>query len=338
MKSLVCLEPGQWQYQDKEKPEAKAGETLLKIKCIGVCGTDLHAFQGNQPFFSYPRILGHEFSAEVIEINGDSHGLEAGDIVTTIPYISCGKCLACRKGITNCCTSIAVLGVHCDGAMQEYFTVPTNLLIKVNGLKNEEIALIECMAIGAHSVRRGAIKEGENVLVAGAGPIGIAALQFAKANGGNVTVIDINQERLEFCKEKYDVNIINVLEENVEERYSELTNGDMGDVVIDATGSAKAMVEAIQYCGHSGRLVYVGLNKGELSFLHTEIHKRELSVLCSRNATKEDFERVIECLENGKADCSSMITHHSRFEDVADNFEGWIDPKNGVIKAVIEMD
>jgi 2-desacetyl-2-hydroxyethyl bacteriochlorophyllide A dehydrogenase len=338
MNSLVCIEPGQWQYKETEKPSPKEGEALLKIKCVGICGTDLHAFQGNQPFFSYPRILGHEFAAEVIEIGKNDDGIVVGDRVTTIPYVSCGECVACRKGVTNCCSNIEVLGVHSDGAMREYMTVPASLLIKINKLSNEETALVECLSIGAHAVRRGNIQPGEKVVIAGAGPIGISALQFAKANGGDVTIIDVNDDRLEYCSQEFGVNVINPLKEDTEKRVSELTNGDMADVVIDATGNAKAMVQAIQYCAHSGRLVYVGLNKGELSFLHTEIHKRELTILCSRNATKADFLRVIECLENGSVRSSCMITHHSSFDDLTDNFSEWLKSETGVIKAMVNMD
>jgi 2-desacetyl-2-hydroxyethyl bacteriochlorophyllide A dehydrogenase len=338
MNSLVCLEPGQWQYKEAVKPSPKEGEALLKIKCVGICGTDLHAFQGNQPFFSYPRILGHEFAAEVIEIGANDDGIVAGDRVTTIPYVSCGECVACRKGVTNCCSNIEVLGVHSDGAMQEYMTVPASLLIKINKLSNEETALVECLSIGAHAVRRGNIQTGENVVIAGAGPIGISTLQFAKANGGKVTMIDVNDDRLEYCRKEFGVNVINPINEDTEKRISELTNGDMADVVIDATGNANAMVQAIQYCAHSGRLVYVGLNKGELSFLHTEIHKRELTILCSRNATKEDFLRVIECLEDGSVRSSCMITHHSSFDDLTANFSDWLKSETGVIKAMVNMD
>ncbi len=337
MNSLVCVEPGKWEYSEAEMPQRKAGEALLKISCIGICGTDLHAFQGNQPFFSYPRILGHEFAAQVVEIDDNEYGISVGDKVTTIPYISCGKCVACRKGATNCCSSIEVLGVHTDGAMQDYMTVPASLLIKVNSLSNEETALVECLSIGAHAVRRGNIQPGERVVIAGAGPIGISALQFAKANGGDVTMIDINDDRLEYCSKEFQVNVINPLKEDVEKRISDLTGGDMADVVIDATGNAKAMVQAIQFCGHSARLVYVGLNKGELSFLHTEIHKRELTVLCSRNATREDFLRVIECLENGSVRSSCMVTHYSSFDDLTDNFSDWLKSETGVIKAIVNM-
>lgn len=337
MNSLVCVEPGIWEYKAVEKPVPAEGEALLKIKCIGICGTDLHAFQGNQPFFSYPRILGHEFAAEVIEVGENEFGIAAGDNVTTIPYVSCGECVACRKGATNCCTDIKVLGVHTDGAMQEYMTVPVSLLIKINKLSMEETALVECLSIGAHAVRRGNIQAGESVVIAGAGPIGISALQFAKANGGKVIMIDINDDRLEYCRKEFDVDTINPAKEDVVACIAELTAGDMADVVIDATGHAGAMVEAIQYSSHSGRLVYVGLNKGELSFLHTEIHKRELTVLCSRNATREDFLRVIECLENGSVKSSCMVTHHSSFEDLTDNFGDWLKTETGVIKAIVDM-
>jgi 2-desacetyl-2-hydroxyethyl bacteriochlorophyllide A dehydrogenase len=338
MKSLVCIKPGEWQYQEIEKPTVAAGEVILKIRRIGICGTDLHAFQGNQPFFSYPRILGHEFAGEITELADDVTEFKIGDKVTTIPYVSCGICVACRRGSTNCCTDIQVLGVHTDGAMKDYMAVSASLLIKVDTLSLEETALIECLSIGAHAVRRGNIQKDENVVIAGAGPIGLSVLQFAKAAGSKITMIDINNDRLKYCRDEFGVNTVNPLECKPEDSISELTNGDFADVVIDATGNAAAMKQAIQYCAHSGRLVYVGLNKGEISFLHPEIHKRELTILCSRNATKEDFQKVIDCLEDGSVKSACMITHTSSFDDLTSNFTEWLKPETGVIKAMINMD
>lgn len=337
MNSLVCIEPGKWQYSEIDTPVRKNDEALLKIKCVGICGTDLHAFQGNQPFFSYPRVLGHEFAAEVVEVNENEYGIQQGDLVTTIPYISCGKCMACRKGATNCCSSIEVLGVHKDGAMQEFMAVPVSLLVKVNGLTQEETALVECLSIGAHAVRRADVKPGEKVIIIGAGPIGISALQFAKSKGADVIMVDINQERLDYCETEFGVVSVNGMSAYVRELISNLTNGEMADTVIDATGNSNSMVEAIQYCGHAAKLVYVGLSKNELSFLHTEIHKRELTLLCSRNATREDFENVVSALKDGSVKSSCMITHYSSFSALTDDFANWLKKDSGVIKAMVKM-
>jgi 2-desacetyl-2-hydroxyethyl bacteriochlorophyllide A dehydrogenase len=335
MKVLVCTEPGNLSYTIKETPQLQPGYTLLKIKRIGICGTDLHAFDGTQPYFTYPRVLGHELAAEVVE--GDNE-FKAGELVTVIPYINCGKCLACRSGKTNCCSSIQVLGVHTDGGMAEYIQVPTRLLLHSQGLSLDELALVEPLAIGAHGVRRAEIKKDEYVLVIGAGPIGLGAMEFARIAGGKIIALDINPQRLAFCKEKLKVDhVINALTADVMARLQEITGGDMPGVVIDATGSQKAINNAFQYMAHGARFVLIGLQKGEISFGHPEFHKREATLMSSRNATREDFDQVISSMKNKLVDPGNYITHRVNFDDVATQFKSWLDPENGVIKCMVSI-
>ena len=334
MKTLVCEKPGEWNWRQEEIPQIASGEVLVKIKRVGICGTDLHAFQGNQAFFEYPRVLGHELSG-VIDDAGDS-GLNVGQAVLIIPYLHCGTCLACRRGSTNCCANMQVIGVHQDGGMREYLNVPATHVLPADDVDFDSMALVECLAIGAHAVRRGNIQAGENVVVVGAGPIGLGCVQFAKANGGNVIVVDMNEERLAFCEKEFGVTAVKAGEGSLE-KVADLTNGEFAAVVIDATGHAGAMMAAVQYCGHSASLVYVGLTKGEITYTHTEIHKRELTILCSRNATREDFARVTELMKSGVVVPSCMVTHRSSFEDMPKVFSDWIKPETGVVKAVVEV-
>ncbi|NNU33424.1 zinc-binding alcohol dehydrogenase family protein [Mucilaginibacter sp. S1162] len=334
MKVLVCTEPGKLSYTTKEIPQLQAGNTLLKIKRIGICGTDLHAFDGTQPYFTYPRILGHELAAEVV----NSYDFKNGDTVTVIPYINCGKCLACRSGKTNCCSAIQVLGVHTDGGMAEYIQVPTHLLLHSQGLSLDELALIEPLAIGAHGIRRADVKKDEYVLVIGAGPIGLGAMEFARIGGGKVIAPDINPRRLAFCKDKLKVDYtINALNDDVTAQLQEITGGDMPSVVIDATGSQKAINNAFQYMAHGARFVLIGLQKGEIAFSHPEFHKREATLMSSRNATREDFDRVISAMKNKLVDPGNYITHRVDFDDVATQFKSWLDPANGVIKCMVSI-
>ncbi|MES2378257.1 MAG: zinc-binding alcohol dehydrogenase family protein [Bacteroidota bacterium] len=335
MKVLVCTEPGKLSYTTKEIPQLQPGHTLLKIKRIGICGTDLHAFDGTQPYFTYPRVLGHELAAEVVSGNND---FKTGELVTVIPYINCGECLACRSGKTNCCSSIQVLGVHTDGGMAEYIQVPTRLLLHSQGLSLDELALVEPLAIGAHGVRRADVKKDEYVLVIGAGPIGLGAMEFARISGGRVVALDINEQRLTFCKDKLKVDhIINPLTDNVMERLQEITGGDMPTVVIDATGNQKAINNAFQYMAHGACFVLIGLQKGEISFSHPEFHKREATLMSSRNATREDFDMVISSMRNKLVDPANYITHRVSFDDVATEFKSWLDPANGVIKCMVSI-
>jgi 2-desacetyl-2-hydroxyethyl bacteriochlorophyllide A dehydrogenase len=335
MKVLVCDKPGELSYQEIDKPVAAPGQAILKVKRIGICGTDLHAYEGTQPFFNYPRVLGHELALEVV----DAAGFEKGEAVTIIPYFNCGKCIACRSGKPNCCTQIKVFGVHIDGGMKEYISVPVSSLLHGEGLSFDELALVEPLAIGAHGVRRANVKEGEFVLVVGAGPIGLGTMEFARIAGAYVIALDINEQRLAFCKDKLKVAYaINGSIENVTERLQQITNGDMPTIVIDATGSLKAINNAFQYMAHGARYVLVGLQKENLSFSHPEFHKREATLMSSRNATKEDFAKVITSMKAGKVNPATYITHRVAFGEVKDNFNSWLNPANGVIKAMIEMD
>ena len=336
MKTLICTEPYQFEYADAIPLTAAAGETLLKIKRIGICGTDLHAFEGTQPFFNYPRILGHELAAEIVTT--DVEGFSDGEAVTFMPYFNCSDCIACRMGKPNCCVSIKVSGVHIDGGMREYLSVPSSSLVHGEGLSFDELALVEPLAIGAHGVRRAGVTEGEYVLVIGAGPIGLGTMEFAKIAGGKVIAMDINDNRLNFCIEKLKVDYtINPANEDALQKLKAITNGDMPTVVFDATGNLKAINNAFQYIGHGGRFVLIGLQKGDISFNHPEFHKRETTLMSSRNATRADFEQVISVMKKGLINPATYITHQVPFDAIKDNFESWLDPATGVIKAMVEI-
>lgn len=337
MQSLVCIKPGEFEYREEIKPVLQKGYSILEIKRIGICGTDLHAFEGIQPYFEYPRILGHELAATIDETQKDS-GFVKGEAVTIIPYFNCGQCIACINDKPNCCVQMQVCGVHTDGGMKNYLSVPNYSLIKAGGLTFDELALAEPLAIGAHSIQRAGVKKNEFVLVIGAGPIGLATMEFAGIAGAYVIASDINQQRLSFCKEKLKIEkTINSLTENVTERLKEITNGNMPTVVIDATGNLKAINSSFQYIAHGGRYVLVGLQKENISFSHPEFHKKEATLMSSRNATKKDFEHVMQCMKNGLVNHSSYITHKLSFDKVKENFSSLLDPVHGVIKAMIEI-
>jgi len=337
MKTLVCEQPGQFEYKEVEVHVVGAGEILLKIKRIGICGTDLHAYEGTQPYFNYPRILGHELAAEVADANGHNE-FSAGEAVTVLPYFSCGTCIACRNGKTNCCATIQVCGVHRDGGMAEYFAVPAKYVIHGDGLSFDELALVEPLAIGAHGIRRANVQPGETVVIIGAGPIGLGLMEFARIAGAQVIAVDINANRLAFCKQHLHVQY--TIDASVDDVYrvlKEITNGDMAGVVIDATGNKNAMEAAFAYLAHGGRYVLVGLQKQELSFSHPEFHKREATLMSSRNATKADFSFVMQCMKEGLINPSTYITHRTTFNNIKAEFEGWLNPANGVIKAMVEV-
>lgn len=338
MKAIVCEQPGSFQYIQKEKSLLQNGYAILKIKRIGICGTDLHAFEGTQPFFNYPRILGHELAAEIAEIETNNE-FAVGDRVTFSPYFYCGKCIACRNGLTNCCADIKVFGVHIDGGMCEFISVPIQYLIKGNEMSFDELALVEPLAIGAHGIRRAGVKPGEFVLVIGAGPIGLGVMEFARIAGAHVIAMDVNEQRLKFCKERLNLaHTINPAREDAMTQLKFITGNDMPTVVIDATGNLKAINNAFQYMSHGGRYVLVGLQRNEIIISHPEFHKREATLMSSRNATKEDFDHVLTSMKNKLLDPATYITHRVQFDEVKDNFESWLNPATRVIKAMVSLD
>lgn len=323
-------------YKEATTPIAGIGETLLLIKRIGICGTDLHAYEGTQPFFQYPRILGHELAAEIVTT--DAAGFAAGEAVTIIPYFNCGTCIACRNGKANCCSAIKVCGVHIDGGMSEYLVVPSYSLVKSKGLSWDELALVEPLAIGAHGVRRAAVQAGEFVLVLGAGPIGLGTMEFARIAGAQVIAMDINEQRLQFCKENLGIaHTVNAGAADALEQIQIITHKDMASVVIDCTGNLHAINDAINYLAHGGRVVLIGLQKNPFSYSHPEFHKRETTLMSSRNATREDFEWVIASMKKGLVSPATYITHRVVFEEVKSHFNGWLNPATGVIKAMVAI-
>ncbi|MDB6130261.1 MAG: Alcohol dehydrogenase GroES domain protein [Verrucomicrobiales bacterium] len=324
-------------------PEASQpglGEALLRIHRVGICGTDLSGYLGKMPFFSYPRIPGHELGVEVLAVGEGVANVRPGDKCSVEPYINCQKCYACRRGHSNCCESNKTLGVMCDGGLCERMILPARKLHVSRKLSYEQLALVETLAIGCHAINRGNTKPGEHVLVIGAGPIGLSVIEFARISGAKTIVMDMNEQRLAFVREKMGVPDTILTRGDGEElkQLSTLTNGQLADVVVDATGSNKSMSHALAYCTFAGRLVYVGITQSDLSFGHAPImHRRELTIMASRNALPGDFTRIIQLIEDGQINTQRWITHNARFDDMIAQFPGWVKPETGVIKAMVEL-
>ncbi|WP_256756935.1 zinc-binding alcohol dehydrogenase family protein [Cohnella sp. WQ 127256] len=338
MRSLVCRKPDLFEMQQIAIPTPKEGEALIKVLAVGVCGTDYHAFRGNQPYFAYPRVLGHEIAGEIAEVSsGKSGGLRAGDRVTVMPYIACQTCIACRQGKSNACSQLKVLGVHADGSMCEYMTVPTEYIVKAEGMSVNQIAIIEPLSIGLHAVNRARIESDEVVLVVGAGPIGLAVMKFAKLAGAQVIAMDMNKERLSFAEKWAQVDAIVDALGDVDEALKTITKGDYPTTVIDATGNAHSMMNTFSYAAHGGKVVFVSLVQADITFSDPEFHKKELTLLGSRAANLQEFEHVIACMKAGHIDADSFISHRAPFDQTIDSFNTWLKRESGVIKALIEM-
>lgn len=335
MKYIVCEKPRKFLLKEKEAPAIKENEALLQIIKVGICGTDLHAYAGNQAYFEYPKILGHELASEVIDIGENDKGIKIGDKVVVMPYISCGVCFACNKGKTNCCENITVLGVHADGGLQEQISVPIELLLPANHLSDDQIAIVEPLAIGAHAIRRSGIKSDETVAVVGCGPIGIGIMKLAQIAGANVIALDMNVQRLNYAKDKIGADHVVNVGGNALREVTEITNGDLCSIVFDASGNKNALETCPDYMSNGGKFVLVGLSKGELTYSHPKVHAKEMTLLCSRNATQEDFEHVMTILD--KFPTSSFITHNVPFIKMIEHFDSWLDPTTGVIKATVNF-
>jgi len=335
MLTVICESPRNLQALERPRPERAPGEVLLRVKRVGVCGTDLHIFTGNQPYLAYPRVMGHELSGVVEEADADS-GFAPGDAVYVMPYLSCGRCIACRQGKPNCCVRIQVLGVHRDGAFTEYLSVPQRFVGKAAGISLDQAAMLEFLAIGAHAVRRGQVAAGQRVLVVGAGPIGLAAMIFAKLRGAAVTAIDGRQDRLDVALAHVGVAAAVKLGDGDEAELSHLTDGEFFDTVFDATGNPQAMERGFRFIAHGGRYVLVSIVQGDIRFSDPEFHKREATLLSSRNATTEDFETVMKAMRDGQVPDAALATHRLALADVPAGFPRLLDPAEGVIKAIVE--
>lgn len=371
MKALILEKPFSFQLAEKELVEdLKPDEALIKIRKIGICGTDYHAFRGKQPFFSYPRILGHELGAEVVKIGSNTEGvsnskfqipdsnvhaheiwnlkpkIKIGDKVSLEPYLNCGTCQPCRNSKSNCCENLQVMGVHVDGGMTEYLKVPIRKLHRSKKLNFEQLALVETLSIGSHAVQRANVSAKDLVLVIGAGPIGLSVIQFAKLAGATIAVLDTNIQRLDFAKNAFQTDISIELKDDFS---PEILKGvlkkspfwrdleGLPTVVFDATGNPNSMHNAFNYIAFGGKLVFVGLFIGDVTFHDPLFHRKEITLLASRNSLPIDFKKIIKLMESGNIDTTAWLTHRADFDAFPKVFNQWLDPASGVIKAMISL-
>lgn len=338
MKNLVLHEPFQFQIKNTEEPQqVPDGMSLVRSKCVGICGTDIHAYHGKQPFFTYPRILGHELGVEVVDVSANEYDIRMGDRCAVEPYMNCGDCIACKRGKQNCCENLKVMGVQLDGGMRDLFLVPTHKLHSSTSLDFSELALVETLGIGKHAVSRAELKEDDLVLIIGAGPIGLSVLEFARIAGTTIIVTDINDNRLEFCQKL--MNVKHALHSSSDiANYCRNQFGHLPTAVFDCTGNKTSMELANKYVSHGGQLIFVGLFIGELTFTDQEIHRQELTLKRCRNSLPKDMKEIIQLMENGKINTSTWITHRVSVEDSMALIPELIKPETQSVKAVIDWD
>jgi 2-desacetyl-2-hydroxyethyl bacteriochlorophyllide A dehydrogenase len=338
MKAIQLKAPEQFIVIDVDDPPYPGrGEVLVRVHTVGICGTDISGFLGKMPFFTYPRIPGHELGIEVLAVGAEVHNVRVGDKCSVEPYMNCGTCYACRKGAGNCCVNLKVLGVMTDGGLRDRFIVPAHKLHPSKSLSYNQLALVETLAIGCHAVNRSGLIQGETCLIIGAGPIGLATLEFVKLTGAKTAILDMNADRLKFCRDVMGVQHTCSATENVPQHLREIFDGDLPDVVIDATGHYGSMSAAFGYIAPTGRLVFVGITTKEVTFTHPTFHRPEGTLLCSRNALPADFTRIIQLIESGQIATDPWITHRTTFDGMIDIFPSYTKPESGVIKAIVEV-
>lgn len=320
MRAIEITKAGAINLIHKEIPVPNKGEALLKILYCGICGADVASYTGNQPFTTYPRIPGHEFSAQIVEIAENSQGLQAGDVVTANPYFNCGTCYACKRGLVNACTDNRTMGVQRDGSFQEYITMPIERLISGKGMDAKALALIEPFAISCHALSRTNIAKGSNLLLMGAGPIGLFALLRAKALGVRVAIADMLDSRLALAKEYGADLTINVKRTDLHAACMDFTGGNGFDICVEACGMPETFLSCIEEAAHGASLILIGNGKRETTFLHSIILKKELNVFGSRNAYTKDFETLIQLVRAGGTDVTKIISGIYEVEDTAAAF------------------
>jgi alcohol dehydrogenase len=340
MRAIRLEQPKDFDLVEIDEPgPPRPGEALVRTHRMGICGSDVGGYLGKMPFFKYPRIPGHELGVEVLDIGPGVANIRPGDRCSVEPYMNCGECYPCRKGNGNCCEKLNVIGVMIDGGLREKFLVRADKLHPSSKLSYEQLALVETLAIGFHAVDRAAPSSNDHLLIIGAGPIGLSTLEFARLTGATVTVMDLVESRLEFCRSTYGISntILVKGDERDLEAAKAITNGDRYAVVVDATGSNRSMSNALSFVAHTGTLVYVGITSEVISFPHPPLHRAEMTIKGSRNALPKDFARIIRLIEDGTIDTGPWITHRTPFDQMIDRFESYTKPETGVIKEIVEL-
>ena len=339
MKAMYINAPGQVEIKEVEAPVRKEGEVLLKLLYGGICGSDLGSYRGTFAYFDYPRTPGHEFSAEVIEADeNNSYGIRPGMIVTCNPYFNCGHCYSCEHGIVNACMDNQTMGVQREGAFQEYITMPVERVYDGKGLDAKTLAAIEPFCISYHGISRANVKEGEVVLVVGAGTIGVLAAIAAKARGAKVYIADVSAGKLKMAETfGVDGTVLNSSPEEFERQVAEITGGNGFDVTIEAVGLPSTFQNCIDAACFGGRMVLIGVGKKNLDFNFTMIQKKELNVYGSRNALKKDFEELIDIVKAGKAPLQKVITNIYAFRDAAKAFEDFSNNQGDMLKVLLDF-
>jgi threonine dehydrogenase-like Zn-dependent dehydrogenase len=323
MKALFIPKPGEVAVGTAAEPAPKPGEVLLRVRMIGLCGSDLNTYRGKNPMVSFPRIPGHEIAATVEEVKDAASPLRAGMTVTLSPYTSCGVCASCLRGRFNACKSNQTLGVQRDGALTDYISIPAPKIFIAEGLALEELCLVEPLTVGFHAVARGRVTEKDKVAIFGCGGIGLGAVAASAFRHAQTIAIDIDDAKLRIAREAGAAHTINASTEPLHEKLQELTGGHGPDVAIEAVGIPATFTECVEEVAFTGRVVYIGYAKDLVTYETRLFVQKELDILGSRNATPDDFADVIRMLQQHSFPVESAISMVVPFEEAPSAFTSW---------------
>lgn len=338
MKAVQIVSPGKVQILDVEKPALQPDEVLLKIEYVGFCGSDLNTFLGKNPMVKMPVVPGHEVGA-VIEAKGEQvpDNLAIGQVVTVNPYTNCGKCASCRNRRYNACQHNETLGVQRNGAMCNYIALPWQKVIPADGMSTRDCALIEPMSVGFHAVSNACVVDNDIVMVIGCGMVGLGAVVRAALRGATVVAVDLDDEKLALAKEVGAKYVINSKTTNVHDEMMRISQGFGADVVIEAVGNPMTYNMAIDEVSFTGRVVYIGYAKSEVSFQTKFFVQKELTIRGSRNALPEDFRAVISYLNQNNFPYSKFISKIVKPEEAETALSEWAAQPQKVFRILVEF-
>ncbi len=337
MKALVLRKPGEARIETVADPVLTAGDVLLKVRMVGFCGSDLNSFRGLNPLVSYPRILGHEVSATVLQTPEKDSTLTVGTDVALFPYTSCGKCASCRRGRLNACQFNQTLGVQRDGALTEFIAMPKEKLFAAK-LTTKELCLVEPLTVGFHATARGRVTASDTVALWGCGGVGLGVVAAASSRGARTICIDVDDEKLELARMVGGAETINSRSDSVHDRLLQLTEGRGPDVAIEAIGTAATFRSAVEEVAFTGRVVYIGYAKEPVSYETKLFVQKELDVTGSRNAQPEDFEAVIGLLEARKFPVDQAVSVVVPLEEAAKALRSWSENPSRFRKIMVRLD
>lgn len=338
MKALFIDAVGASRLGEASSQTAGPGDVVLKVRHVGLCGSDLNTFRGLNPLVELPRIPGHEIGAEIVSVGADVPArFEPGARATVLPYTCCGACASCRKGRTNACRFNRTLGVQQDGALRETLVVPFEKVILNQTLAARQLALVEPLSVGFHAVERGRVASGDRVLVIGCGMIGMGALIGAVRRGAEATVLDIAADKLALARSMGASAVIDPTHEPAASAVERLTGGEGYDVVIEAVGAPETFTQAVDFAGYAGRIVYIGYCKAPVSYQTQLFNLKELDIHGSRNATMADFDAVIACLEEMGGRADQLVTRTFPLDDAALALPFWKANRSDILKIMVEL-